>query len=107
MSSFMVRLVLMTMGMLCYINGIMSGAAQYPEDDDFSQADPVGITIGSNECTTDLYNIRVYDNDLTRYQVLDNWIADTQDPQERASRYLRNQIYDTYGRVLQSVNSLP
>ena len=91
--------------LLCYINGIMSGAAQYPTDDDFSQADPVGITIGSNECTTDLYNIRVYDNDLTRFQVLDNWIADTQNPDERIRRYLRNNIYDAYGRVV--ISQLP
>ena len=91
--------------LLCYINGIMSGAAQYPTDDDFSQADPVGITIGSNDCTTDLYNIRVYDNDLTRYQVLDNWIADTQNPEDRMDRYLRNGIYDAYGRVV--ISQLP
>ena len=91
--------------LLCYINGIMSGAAQYPTDDDFSQANPIGITIGSNECTTDLYNIRVYDNDLTRYQVLDNWIADTQNPVERLNRYLRNGIYDAYGRVV--ISQLP
>ena len=91
--------------LLCYINGIMSGAAQYPTDDDFSQANPVGITIGSNDCTTDLYNIRVYDNDLTRYQVLDNWIADTQNPEDRMDRYLRNGIYDSYGRVV--ISQLP
>ena len=90
---------------LSYINGIMSGAVQYPEEDDFSQFDPVGITIGSNECTTDLYNIRVYDNNLTRYQVLDNWIADTQNLQLRQARYLRNQIYDSYGRVV--ISQLP
>ena len=66
----------------CYINGIMSGAVQYPVNDDFAQTEPVGISIGSNECTIDLYNIRVYDNDLTRSQILDNWIADTQDVEE-------------------------
>ena len=91
--------------LLCYINGIMSGAVQYPEADDFSQIDPVGITIGSNECTTDLYNIRVYDNSLTRYQVLDNWIADTQNQEDRLARFQRNQIYDAYGRVV--ISQLP
>ena len=94
---------------LCYINGIMSGAVQYPDganlQDDFSQANPVGITIGSNYCTTDIYSIRIYDNSLTRYQVLDNWIADTQNPDERMNRYLRNSIYDAYGRVV--VSQLP
>ena len=90
---------------LCYINGIMSGAAQYPAEDDFSQLNPVGITIGSNYCTTDLYNIRVYDNALTRYQVLDNWIADTQNPEDKLARYLRNQIYDDFDRVV--ITQLP
>lgn len=91
--------------LLCYINGIMSGAAQYPDDDDFSQAVPVGITIGSNECTTDLYGIRVYDNGLTRFQVLNNWIADTQNLADRLARYQRNKIYDAYGRVV--ISQLP
>ena len=54
----------------CYINGIMSGAVQYPVDDDFAQTSPVNISIGSNDCTMDLYCIRVYDNDLTRHQIL-------------------------------------
>ena len=90
---------------LCYINGVMSAAVQYPEDDDFSQADPVGISIGSNDCTVDLYNIRVYDNSLTRYQVLDNWIADTRDINEKLARYKRNQVYDPYGQVV--ISKLP
>jgi hypothetical protein len=84
---------------LCYINGILSGTVQYPADDDFSQLNPVGVTIGSNDCTTDIYNIRVYDNNLTRYQLLDNWIADTQTSYLRNARYKRNDIYDTYGQV--------
>jgi hypothetical protein len=81
---------------LCYVNGIMSGAVQYPETDDFSQLNPVGITIGSNECTVDLYNIRAYDNSLTRFQILDNWIADTQNSIEKLARYMRNDVYDSY-----------
>lgn len=83
-----------------YINGIMSGVVQYPDDDDFAQAAPVDISIGSNECTVDLYNIRVYSNDLTRYQILDNWIADTQDITEKIERYERNAIFDAYGSIV-------
>lgn len=90
---------------LCYVNGIMSGAVQYPEDDDFSQTTPVGITIGSNDCTTDIYCIRIYDNSLTRHQLLDNWIADTQKPQERLERHNRNDVYDAYGQVV--ISKLP
>ncbi len=83
-----------------YINGIMSGAVQYPDDDDFSQPEPVGISVGSSDCAIDLYCIRVYDNDLTRHQVLDNWIADTQDGQEMLRRYARNNVSDAYGQVV-------
>ena len=82
-----------------YINGIMSGVVQYPADDDFAQTNPVGISIGSSDCTTDIYCIRVYSNNLTRYQVLDNWIADTQDVETLVDRYARNNIFDDYGNI--------
>ena len=88
-----------------YINGIMSGVIQYPDDDDFSQANPVGISIGSNDCTTDIYCIRVYNSNLTRYQLLDNWIADTQDAEHMAERYVRNNIFDDYGNIV--ISKLP
>lgn len=88
-----------------YINGIMSGAVQYPSDDDFSQMSPVNISIGSNYCTMDIYNIRIYDNDLTRYQLLNNWIADTQIVDDMLDRYSRNAVYDEYGNIV--ISKLP
>lgn len=88
-----------------YINGIMSGTVQYPETDNFEQATPVNITIGSNDCTVDLYCIRVYENDLTRRQVLDNWIADCQDGAMLLDRYARNHVLDEYGQV--TIANLP
>lgn len=92
--------------MLVYINGILSGVEVYSADgDEFSQVPPVGITIGSNYCTTDVYCIRVYNNNLTRYQILDNWIADTQDAQLMLDRYSRNKVYDVYGDI--SIDKLP
>lgn len=85
---------------LAYINGIISGMVQYPDTDDFSQAVPVNITLGSNDCTLDVYNIRIYENDLTRFQLLDNWIADTQELGTKKDRYDRNNIFDDYGQIL-------
>lgn len=82
-----------------FINGVASGVKQYPTTDDFSQGTPVDISIGSNDCTIDLYNIRIYDNDLTRFQVVNNWIADTQDGAVMLERYSRNNIYDEYGSI--------
>lgn len=89
----------------CYINGIPSGTIQYPEGDDFSQANPVDITIGSNNCAILLYNIRVYDNNLSRQQMLENWIADTQDITLLLSRYAHNDVYDEYGNIV--IDKLP
>ncbi len=91
--------------LLIYINGIVSGAVQYPADDDFSQQTPVNISIGSNDCTIDIYNIRIYDNDLTRFQVVNNWIADTQDGGLMLNRYVRNNVFDEYGNIV--ISNLP
>lgn len=85
-----------------YVNGIISGMVQYPDDDDFSQAVPVTISLGSNDCTIDIYNIRVYESDLNRFQMLDNWVADTQDLGAKKDRYDRNNIFDDYGQILPS-----
>lgn len=83
-----------------YVNGTASGVLQYPADDDFSQQSPVNISIGSNSCTMDIYTIRVYDNDLTRHQMLDNWIADAQSGEEMIDRFTRNNVYDEYGNIV-------
>ena len=90
---------------LIAINGIYSGVVQYPEDDNFSQANPVDIVLGSDTCTTDIYHIRVYNNDLTRYQVLNNWIADTRIGSLMKERYDHNNVYDEYGSVV--IDKLP
>ena len=82
-----------------YVNGIMSGVVQYPSTDNFMQANPAGITIGSDDCTVDVYCIRVYDTNLSREQILNNWIADTQDIDEMLVRYRRNNVYDEYGNI--------
>ncbi len=84
----------------CYINGIISGAIQYPANDDFSQMVAENIVIGSNDCVIDLYCIRVYDNDLTRFQLLNNWIADTQNIDEMLERYENNNVFDEYGQIV-------
>ena len=90
---------------LVYINGIMSRAIQYASGERFSQLTPVGISIGSDDCGVDIYKIRVYDNSLSREQILDNWIADTQDGPTMLERYNHNDVYDEYGSV--SINKLP
>lgn len=89
----------------CVVEGIGSKVTQYPDDDNFQQGEPVGITIGSDECTTDIYAIRVYDNGLSPNECTDNWIADTQDGTLMAERYRRNLIFDEYGNIV--IDKLP
>ncbi|MBQ7518925.1 MAG: collagen-like protein, partial [Clostridia bacterium] len=90
---------------LVYINGVVSGCVQYPDNDDFSQVEPVGITLGGDDATLDVYALRVYDHDLTRFQILNNWIADTQDGYLMVNRYDHNNIFDEYGNIV--ISKLP
>lgn len=83
-----------------YINGIISGVVQYPLNDSFAQVNPVGITIGSEHCTVDVYNIRVYNNNLNQYQILNNYIADMDDMEKKMRLFDRNQIFDAYGDIV-------
>ncbi|RGN33876.1 CotH kinase family protein [Bacteroides oleiciplenus] len=82
-----------------YIDGIASGVVQYPTDDNFMQAKPADIVIGSNDCTVCVHNIRVYESALNQFQMLDNCIADMDDMQKKIAMYTRNQIFDSYGDV--------
>ena len=84
---------------LIYINGVMSRAIQYASGERFSQLTPVDITLGSSDCTLDIYNIRVYDNNLTRRQILTNWIADTQIGSLMLDRYDHNNVYDSNDNI--------
>lgn len=88
-----------------YINGIISGLIQYPDSDDFSQFEPADIVIGSDDATVDIYNIRVYDLALSRYQMVNNWIADMQNGTEKVELYKRNDIYDANGNAI--ISKLP
>lgn len=83
-----------------YIDGIASGACQYPIDDSFRQLDSDIIEIGSNDVILDIYNIRIYDNSLNSRQVVNNWIADTQDATLRVQRYARNNNYNDKNELI-------
>lgn len=92
--------------LLIYIDGIMSRAIQYAVGDSFKQNNPLDITIGSDDCTIDIYNIRVYDAELNPLEVVDNWIADTQIGTLLIDRYNRNQVYTGNSDII-SPASLP
>ena len=88
---------------MVYINGVQSRIAFHPSQG-LSQGEEkgdekFGISIGNPMCTTDIYSIRVYNGELNRKQIVDNWLADTQDREELNRRYKQNNIYDNNGNI--------
>lgn len=82
-----------------YINGFCCGSKVYPATDNFAQASPVEITIGSDYAVVDIYDINVYDHCLTQYEMADNYIATRDTSEEKALLYSRNQVYTTSGEI--------
>lgn len=82
-----------------YINGVMCGAVQYPENDDFSQPSPVGISIGAETCGLDLYVMRFYNKGLTRLEQLNNFICDRSTLAERLEADVRNNVLNDADEV--------
>lgn len=82
-----------------YINGIISSLYQYNSLDSFLQQAPQNITIGSSDCNINLYNIRVYNNNLNADQMLSNYIADMDNLVEKVNIYERNKLYDAFGNL--------
>ena len=82
-----------------YLNGVLSGAKQYPANDNFQQDVPMNIKIGSPYCGVDVYTIRVYSNALTFNEIIDNYIYDIQDVGEKTKVYEENDLYDDYSNL--------
>lgn len=86
--------------MMCvYLNGVLSGVKQYPENDNMQQNPTVNITVGSPYCSVDLYTIRSYNTALITTEVRDNYIADITDVGEKLALYEDNNIYDDFGNL--------
>lgn len=96
-----------------YVNGIASCAIQYPlQGENFAHENFMYLGADDGIATLDIYNIRVYNQALTSKQIVENWIADTQNPALRASRYAKNNIYDSWsGKItpesIEALGNLP
>lgn len=88
-----------------YINGILCGVQQYTENDNFKQANPQNIIIGSDDSGLDLYKLRFYNKNLSDVEQLNNFICDRSTIGERIEVKDRNNIYDTSGNL--TIASLP
>lgn len=82
-----------------YLDGILSGVQRYATTDNFSQQNPINITLGSNLCGLDIYAIRIYDKALSTPQMLKNYIADMSEPTTKLKLVTDNDILDENGKV--------
>ena len=82
-----------------YVNGIMSGGVQRGASDSIYQQTPQFITIGSNDCTLEIYSMRAYSVQLTDSQMLDAYIIDISEAEDLINKYKENDILDEYGHI--------
>lgn len=82
-----------------YLNGILSNVYQYANEDSFMQSIPEIITVNSDYSQIDIYNIRIYDRDLNQYQILNNYMADMSNVDEKIEIYNKNNIYNSSGSI--------
>lgn len=78
-----------------YVNGVCVGIYNYEHS--FHQNNPSSIIIGSDVATIDVYSIRCYDTVLYDRAIVNNFIADTQDPVEKLRLFKRNNILNEAG----------
>ena len=80
--------------MYVYLDGVMTSAFQYDQDN-FQQRNPAeSIVIGSPYCSIDLYTVRCYSTALSFTEVAENYICDIPNITERAELYDANDLYD-------------
>ena len=84
---------------MIWLEGIPSRVTAYGNADNWTQSTPAKLTIGSADCDVWLYRFKLYDSSLTRYEILDNFVADCANPTEMVDRYERNNIYNTDGTI--------
>lgn len=85
-----------------FVDGVMCGALQYPENDDFSQNPAAGITIGAESSGIDIYRIALYTKGLTRQEVLTNYVADRPTLQKRIECHEFNDVLDVSDEIVAS-----
>ena len=103
--SFVVEQLSLHRFVYVYVNGIMCGIIQYPDNDDFAQPQPINISIGAESCGLDLYSLRIYNKAFTRHEQLNNFICDRATLGDRIAANNRNQVLNDDGQI--DINNLP
>lgn len=78
---------------MAYEDGVPSKAFVYDNSDNFYQASPKPIVIGSDYCDVRVYRLKIYSTSLSTENIMKNFIADSRDSTTMLARYDRNCIY--------------
>lgn len=81
-----------------YLNGVLTTSKQY-SNETFAQTIPQEIKIGSPDCSIDIYNIRAYRRALPFKEIVNNYIYDIVNPNEKFLAEERNDIYDITNNI--------
>ena len=84
---------------MAWLEGVPSRMKMYGTSDSWMQTSPATLRIGSDDCDVWIYRMKMYPTSLTRFEILDNFIADCTDPAEMVRRYERNDIFAANGSV--------
>lgn len=82
-----------------WLGGTPSDAIIYSSTDTWMQTTPQLVKIGSEDCDVWIYRIKMYKNSLTRFEVMDNYVADCGNTEEMVKRFERNDFYNTDGSI--------
>ena len=85
-----------------YLNGVLSGIMVLDNNEqfkDYSETRTANFEIGSNFGEVYLYNIRVYNTALSHLKIIENYIADINDPDTKLKLYQQNNIFNLAGRI--------
>lgn len=75
-----------------YINGEIANSFPYDSEENFVQSLP--IVIGNPNCITDIYDIRIYDRELSESEIKMNYYASQDTIAERIAAYENNDVCD-------------
>lgn len=82
-----------------YINGVLSGLKQYSSTDNFQQNTPSAILINPDSEEVDVSCIRIYDRALSSTEIVNNYIFDINDNEEKIAKFKENAVYDAYNNI--------
>lgn len=80
-----------------FINGEYANSFLYSEDASYNGSSY--ITIGSTDCVTNLYDVRIYNRDLDRSEILQNRMNSDTDIRKRIAQNEFNDVLDSDGEV--------